>query len=170
MHTLRTGRAPGFTLMELMAAVTIAGILLTLAVPSYQNVRRNNQLIADANGYVSTLQFARTEAVRRGKNIHISAINSTDNASEYGTGLTVWFDSNSNGNLDANEELRVLPKAAPGIAVDSNSNHSALSFSARGDVDGPDEWLICDDRSGETGRRVAILASGMLEISKYACP
>jgi type IV fimbrial biogenesis protein FimT len=59
----------GFTLIELMATVAVAAILVTLAAPLYRDFVVRNRLVTYANDVISTVNFARSEAVRRGEPI-----------------------------------------------------------------------------------------------------
>jgi prepilin-type N-terminal cleavage/methylation domain-containing protein len=58
-------RSHGFTLVELMVALTIAAIILSFAVPSFRTFRQNNRLTAVANDLLGAMQTARTEAIKR---------------------------------------------------------------------------------------------------------
>ena len=55
----------GFSLIELMIAVVIMGILLALGLPQFTNYIRDARLRAVAETFLSGVQLARTEAVRR---------------------------------------------------------------------------------------------------------
>ena len=55
----------GFSLIELMIAVALFGILASLAVPSYRAMIQNNQTRNAAESIISGLQIARGEAVKR---------------------------------------------------------------------------------------------------------
>lgn len=66
----------GFTLIELMFTVALAGILTTLAAPSLGKMIKTNRVQSEASGFVGDLMVARTEAVKRGQNV--SACVSTD--------------------------------------------------------------------------------------------
>jgi type IV fimbrial biogenesis protein FimT len=160
----------GFSMLEFMVVVLIISILTSMAIPSYQFFRKNNQLISAANDFISALQFARAEAVRRGKIVRISANNAGDASNEYGPGLTVWFDSNGDGNLDSGEELSVVAKSQSGVSADSVDNLSTLTFNARGETDNPDVLHICDDRANETGREIKVLLTGLVTVGNYVCP
>ncbi|MGB5729503.1 MAG: GspH/FimT family pseudopilin, partial [Thiogranum sp.] len=58
----------GFTLVELLSTLAVAGILLTVGVPSMQDLIRNNRLTAATNLFVSSLNIARSEAIKQGRN------------------------------------------------------------------------------------------------------
>ncbi|HYJ39397.1 MAG TPA: GspH/FimT family pseudopilin, partial [Steroidobacteraceae bacterium] len=57
-------RQRGFTLMELMAAIAVLGVLSAVAVPSFTNLINRNRLTSQANELLSSIQFARIEAIR----------------------------------------------------------------------------------------------------------
>jgi type IV fimbrial biogenesis protein FimT len=58
-------RARGFTLVELMVALSVLGLLLLMAVPSFRDAGLPSQLRAVANDLVGATQFARSEAIKR---------------------------------------------------------------------------------------------------------
>ncbi len=57
--------ARGFTLIELMVAITVLGVLLMLGLPSFMEMIQNTQVRTAAEGILDGLQVARSEAVRR---------------------------------------------------------------------------------------------------------
>jgi type IV fimbrial biogenesis protein FimT len=68
MKSLRQG---GLTLIELLVVLSIAVILMALAAPSFNETLRRNRIETAANGLLSALNFARTEAIRRGVSITV---------------------------------------------------------------------------------------------------
>jgi type IV fimbrial biogenesis protein FimT len=62
-------QASGFTLLELMIAIAVAGVLMALAVPSGTDIIRNNRLTTYTNELVTALNLARSEAVKRGQQV-----------------------------------------------------------------------------------------------------
>jgi len=57
-------RAAGFTLLELLGTVALAGLLLGLAVPSFRSWVLDGRRTADVNGFVLAVQVARSEAAK----------------------------------------------------------------------------------------------------------
>jgi type IV fimbrial biogenesis protein FimT len=75
----RTPRNRGFTLIEMMIAITVAGILLMIAVPSFRNASLSSQLRSAANDFIASTNFARSEAIKRGAAVTMCV--STDGSS-----------------------------------------------------------------------------------------
>ena len=158
----------GFTIIELMIAVTIAGVLLAVAMPSYDNMVRNNCMTTTANSLVSSLQLARSEAITRHKNVTLTAGNLADAANEWGTGWTVWQDANADGTMDAGEELRVTSltcqQPANGennMTVDETGDLTSFTYAATGFVDNSGDFQICHaKKEGERGREIKISKTG----------
>lgn len=63
----------GFSLVELMVALAVAAIALTIAVPSFQSVFQSNRLVSQANELVTAINLARNEAIKRGASVTLRA-------------------------------------------------------------------------------------------------
>ncbi len=59
----------GFTIVELMTVIVIAGVLATLAIPSFRDMLERRRLEGQANELVTDLQYARSEAAARNLNV-----------------------------------------------------------------------------------------------------
>jgi len=59
----------GFTIIELIIGVIIAGILLSVAAPSFTSFMQGNSMNADIRSFVGGIQTAKTEAVTRAENV-----------------------------------------------------------------------------------------------------
>lgn len=62
----------GMTLIELMIAVVIAGLLLMFAVPSYTAWLNNSQIRTAAESILDGMQLARAEAVRQNTKVQFA--------------------------------------------------------------------------------------------------
>jgi type IV fimbrial biogenesis protein FimT len=91
----------GFTLIELIITVTIVAIVLTIGVPSFQGMMRNNRVAAHTNDFLSSLNLARSEAIKSGWRVVLCP--STDQATcnggtAWGNGWIVFIDADANNN------------------------------------------------------------------------
>ena len=58
-------RFKGFTLLELLVAIFVLSVVLTLGVPSFTQFVQSNRMASGVNDLIGTLHSARTEAVKR---------------------------------------------------------------------------------------------------------
>lgn len=79
-------KSNGFTLIELMLTLAIAVILLTVAVPSFQQSIRNNRTTTQANEVFTAFSMARMKAIEQGETVTVCS--SSDQASC--SGSTDW--------------------------------------------------------------------------------
>jgi type IV fimbrial biogenesis protein FimT len=150
----------GFTLLELIVALAIGAILVTMAVPSFTTTIQNNRLTAQTNDFVSTLNLARSEAIKRGT--RITVCKSAD-ASSCDTGTTGWeqgwivfVDSDADQVRDAGETiLQTYASLDSGNTLigDSTTNvKNYVSYRASGKTTFPTnggevELILCDERN-----------------------
>ncbi len=69
----------GFTLVELMVAVAVLAILLTIGIPAFQSTLDKRRLTGAVEQLYSDLQYARSEAIRQNKDVTV-----------YFTGTSTW--------------------------------------------------------------------------------
>jgi type IV fimbrial biogenesis protein FimT len=61
----------GFTLIELMVAITILAILLLIALPNFAVWMQNTQIRTAGEAVLNGMQLARAEAIRRNVNVEL---------------------------------------------------------------------------------------------------
>lgn len=132
-------KVSGFSLLELIITVTIAGILTVIAVPTFSSVISNNRLTAYTNQFVTTLNFARNEAIRRGTQIKVKRQGNT--TKQWQTGWNVCLDDTC-----ANTTLLKTYSALPTtLTLSSNTKIAdAISFNAIGRSSTPGTLILCD--------------------------
>lgn len=74
--------ARGFTLVELMVTLAVAGILMLIAIPSFRNITLKHRLTTTANEYVNALNTARMEAVKRNSYAQFCSDSASSNTSD----------------------------------------------------------------------------------------
>lgn len=118
-------RAPtGFTLLDLMTTIVVLGILLTVGVPTFASIVRNNRISASTNELVVSLTYARSEAMKRGDIVTVCS--SVDQAAcagsnDWANGWIVFVDLNRDGARDVTEQLlQVWPGLGGDLQLDAS--------------------------------------------------
>ncbi|HSX90777.1 MAG TPA: GspH/FimT family pseudopilin [Pseudomonas sp.] len=109
--------AYGFTLPELLIALSILTLLASLGVPGLQQFIGGQQLVATSNMLTATLAFARSESIKRRQPV---LVDNGDN--NWISGWKVYVDVNNNGQLDGGEPLLQQEGPLPsGIILKGNT-------------------------------------------------
>ncbi|BBB27728.1 GspH/FimT family pseudopilin [Amphritea japonica] len=147
----------GFTLIELMVVLAVAGILAGVVAPGFQEMIRNNRITADVNHFVAASHAARSEALKTGVPVILQPI-----ANNWNNGWTV--DETVSGGVN----LMTFNKSSD-IAI--NSALANIRYNSRGmTTTGNGVLQFCDSRVGETGRQITISLTGRVNTDEFACP
>lgn len=162
---MNRGRSKGFTLLELLVTITVAGIILSLGVPGFRSIIQNNRATTHTNDLVTALNLGRSEATRRAA--AVSVCSSTDGATcsasnDWSTGWIVVD--------NANNVLRTWPERSGGAGVVSG-NVSQIRFLARGSLAGgaPLLQVRVPSCTGNQGRNVAVNVAGRISVARVGC-
>ncbi|MGE0082037.1 MAG: GspH/FimT family pseudopilin [Thiohalomonadaceae bacterium] len=151
-------KAAGFTLVELMITLAVAAILLRVAVPAFINMAKSNRLTAQVNMFVTSMNFARNEAINRRQNFTVEAIDD-----DWTQG---WEVTDAGGNV-----VRVVPALHPATTFTANNDTFTFTYQPNGRITGPSDTLaMCDDRNGEQGRQITVSPTGRISVEAVPCP
>lgn len=141
----------GFTLIELMVTVSIAAILLAIAVPSFISTIRSTRLTNSANDLVTALNLARSEAIKRGRPVTVASISAS---SQWENGWNVFIDLDANDEYDSDTDtlLRTYDALPSGYTLTAGTAFQTYSSTGLSSVDTGDTFTIC----GELGESVPI--------------
>ena len=167
----------GFTLLELMIVLVLAAIIMTQAVPAFQTTLKNSRLTSQTNNLVADLNLARSEAIKRGKNVIVcSSSNPTASAATcassatWTTGWLVFADDDSSGDYDNTKDTLIhvgMPATGSVTFVSTANATNGVIYTNEGLITSGTTVAIavCDDRgvtSGGTtyGRQIEINTTG----------
>ena len=154
MH-FNVNRNKGFTLVELMITLAIAAILMALAVPSFNSTIKNNRISTQASELITSLNYVRSEAIKRGADVTIGRADvNWENGWIITTGITTLR------NHAAFEGTNTLE----GTAI-------AVTYRGTGRTTDTNDitFTLCDDRENSTGRLIEISLTGRASITETAC-
>lgn len=157
----------GFTLVELMVTIVIAGILLTIGVPSlisiYEGVRANNNIEKIHN----IMAFARNQAISYGTTVNVcpfASATSCGSTTDWSGGIRVFITDADNqdhelraiDNFNSNDEIKGSAKsltfAPDGLASGGSitycpagkaSNSKSITISTSGKVSYGADGISC---------------------------
>ena len=70
-NNTHTKRNSGFTLIEMIVTVSIVAIFASIAVPSFSQLIKNNRITTTTNEFISALVLARSEALKRSRDVRV---------------------------------------------------------------------------------------------------
>jgi type IV fimbrial biogenesis protein FimT len=157
----------GFTLVELMATLAIAAIVLTAGVPSFATMIRNNQMTTNVNQFLTYLNYTRSEALKRGRSTTLCP--STDGNNCLGSwqgSLLIFVDNNNDGVHDATEErLKVADQVTNAITIKASLVTVRITFDASGIPNNKGFFTLCDSRGASYARAIIISSTGRAQVS-----
>lgn len=188
---LRRGSGQGYSLLELMTTLCIAGIVASMALPSLGTLAQNERRKAMTSRLIATLLVARTEALKRGgRPLVICGADDADgngnlDPSEQrcagrdwtdGWMIGTWNDQDGDSTVGPDEfvPLRVFPSGAAGQLTITGGNFTAsppvrpagtLLFKSFGRRTSNGTITVCDDRGPAEARGVIVSSLGRARVS-----
>ena len=92
----------GFTLIECTVVVVIAGTLLMLAMPSFQNLLQRHRVVTASNALLMAVNLTRSEAIQRGRRVDLMPAGAGD---AWHQGWVVFVDENGNRRPDEQDTV-----------------------------------------------------------------
>lgn len=166
----------GFTLIELMIAIAILSVLLSIAIPGFRQFLISTRLTSQANQLVGDLAYARNEAGTKNRNVIVciaaTPTSCATSGDDWALGWLIWSDLNGNSSLDAATEI--LKYTAPldgnvSVILSGLSPNTLLTFRPHGGLPSTTGSLgnfkFCESGFGD-GRRVSIPYTGRASVKR----
>jgi type IV fimbrial biogenesis protein FimT len=171
-------RQSGFTLVELLITLAIAGVLASIAFPNFKTTMQNGRLTTQANDLLGALVFARSQAVST--NRYVTVCSSTDQTScsssnAWASGWIICQEpaanvapfSCSGVTSSANGLLRVHEAITGNNTLTNTSGLKTITFKPNGALNGVSGLYfdVCDLRGPSFGRGIYVYPSGQARVS-----
>lgn len=177
-------RQSGFTLFELMIALAMVGILVGVAAPSFNNWGHQTRVVTTQNDFVTALNYARSEAVRRGRLVTVCStsnfVQCDDAQGAFAGGWMAFTDSlgSQQGRVGNDEEILQMWRGPGqnGVSFTSSGTDSAwITFTGTGLVSpntGTKTYFLqsvaCTPEETKR-RRITVSPIGAVRTDKVAC-
>ncbi|TRZ98169.1 MAG: prepilin-type N-terminal cleavage/methylation domain-containing protein [Rhodocyclaceae bacterium] len=178
-----TRRRRGFSLVELLITIAVAGIFLALAVPTFAEFIRESRLSSTIGVLASDMDFARTEAIKRNGRVLLCAkAAATDTcagavgaAASWANGWLVCFDAVDNtSGTTASDDVCDPATVVAGAITDPNpmrvgntlpsgvtlqGSTGIVRFNGIGAPNAAATFTLTSNTGGVTSSRIATIAA-----------
>lgn len=168
MTRLRVPIQQGFSLIELMIAIALLGILLAIAVPSFTDAVLGSKLRSYANNFLASTYLARGEAIKRNSVVKLCA--SSNGTSCTGSWEQGWIVQASDGTV-----IQRQPALSSGLKMTESDGVGSIDFQPTGVGATQATLTVCRamPSAGDQERVISINSTGRASITKTttgSCP
>lgn len=160
----------GFTLIELMVTITVAGILMGIALPAFNGFLQSDRDTSQVNSLVGSFGYARSEAVKRASTYGVTVCPSADSQNcDAGAWTEGWIVTYVDPITPANS---VVLQAVPALSGTNTVTPvvgpaTGITFASNGAAPlAPLTLRICDQRGAAFARQVEVNATGRVAASQ----
>lgn len=134
-------RPHGFTLIEILVVLALIGILVAMAIPSFNTMLMRRSVQSAANALVTDIRYARSEALQRSARVSICSLAAgSEDTCSVGPGPGIWVngwmvfvDTGATPNVrDAGEEIVRVQQPPPNILSITSGVLRVFTFQANG--------------------------------------
>jgi type IV fimbrial biogenesis protein FimT len=159
----------GFTLIELLVTLTVAGILLGVAVPSFRNIVMSNRDANQINSLSLSFNYARSEAVKLNTQVGVQVCPSSDALTCNGPAngwADGWIVLDMSATPNPNVIQAVPALSGPNTLAAAGAGANGITFKSNGTVVGSAQIKICDPRGAAYARDVEVSPVGSISSSQ----
>jgi type IV fimbrial biogenesis protein FimT len=167
----RIQAAKGYTLIQLLAAIFILGIILAIAIPSYGSAIARAQLSSTESAIFTSLNNAANFSFINGSRVVMCPSrnsNSCENTFDWSQGWITFEDRN--GNHERDEDDKKLDSQAltfPSMHVYSSRGRTRISFQSGGGNFGSNvHFKLCDERNPARSRSLFLSNTGRMRVAQ----
>lgn len=161
-------REAGFTLIELMVAVTVLVLAVTVAIPNFQSLVESNRVTTKTNTLLSSFKVARGEAVKLGQPVTLTAVDG-----DFTKGWCIYEGASGSTCDNAADVVRRFEGSSTGIAIAPDATSIEFDEQGRLTQPGSNFEITVESASGEDENKrrtyVCVHVSGRASTSSKEC-
>lgn len=170
---MEKNRHTGFTLVELMIALLVAGILIQVVAPGFQKMIKDGRIRAEVYAIRAALNTARSEALTRRQVVIVcpgtEATGCGTATADWTDGFIAFVDADRDGvytpatNVDGDNILVKHSEDSPDsitIWLSSTAGDAFIRFTPQGYTGTTASLEVCDDRGLTDARGITVSAIG----------
>lgn len=150
-------RTKGFTLIEVLVALGVLLLLITLAVPAFTGAMQGTKADTEIADLRRALNFARIEAIDRGVTTRIRP---TVQGGLWSGELTVYDGTGNSPNV-----LRVVPSMSNGATLTLTSEVTSIDFNNLGGLSAPATPVSFNYVRGAQSRTLSVCLNGRIALN-----
>jgi type IV fimbrial biogenesis protein FimT len=162
--------ARGFTLVELLATLTVLVILTSLAAASMTATVNNNRIYATQTEFVASLALARSEAARRGVTVLLTATSPTS-TNAFAGGWKVCIDADGDGACDTDTSATLRShESIPSTILVGDGTTTTIGFTSMGFLSQPGavDVKVCASDGSVAGYDISVQPNGLADVADVA--
>jgi type IV fimbrial biogenesis protein FimT len=164
----------GLNLIELMVVLVVVGIIAGVGGPALTSTIERNNIRAETNRLIASLNFARSQAVTKQQVVTLERKSAT--SKDWSEGWTIFSDFDSNGGesietSEGDQLLKDFTSTPSGISINADTNATQyISFQPSGRSSNAVTISICnkDLTDAISGSQIQISIAGRVSTSTIA--
>lgn len=164
----------GFTLIELIIVLAIAGVILTSAIPAFSNMLAENRQKSQLFTLFSHHQLARSEAIKTNQRVTLCKSNNGQQCtskSQWHEGWIIFSDTDHNKQINADERVVFIQQALPGnltLKYKGFGSHNYISYYSNGSSTTNGTFTLCSQLGDQTAKSLIISRTGRARLASKA--
>lgn len=178
-HTYFNTKIRAFTLIELMVTIAIFVIVVSFAIPSFTSMIQNNYSLSISHDLISSLKFARSEAIKRNSPVSLCATsdsNYTSCGNAWSLGWIIFSDYNGDGTYSSGNDviLRINMLSGSNAQITPSNNTYSFTYNNVGFPASNASNITIDVYAtgckADNRRTISINMTGAISASANNCP
>ena len=165
----------GFTLIELMIAIGLSALLLSMAIPALDQFTTSAKQTSAVNDFVASMHVARSTAITTNfrTTVCASAGGANCEAVSWDEGWIVFSDRDSDQTVDSDETIVATSAGMEGLTIQSGEFGTFLMYRPNGRVmttsatGNSGQFTVCDNRGSDHAKVLIVDLSGRPRLSEY---